>query len=132
MKQSLRRTAQSKKGGLCCLENWWIFLIFAATCVLCALISAKTSRKYMNYYENGGNNAPEVKEPSPKEIWKKEGCSRSFENAEFELPEEDFFENEKTELPETEEELFSGLSEEEKEAVITEAGLEKTEDKDER
>ena len=48
------------------------------------------------------------------------------------MPEEDFFENEKTELPETEEELFSGLSEEEKEAVITEAGLEKTEDKDER
>lgn len=105
------------------MENWWIFLIFSATCVLCAFISAKTSRKYMNYYESDGSSAPPEKKPSPKEILKKEGCFRSFENAELELPKEDFFENEKTELPETMEELFSGLSEEEKEAVIKEAEL---------
>ena len=67
------------------------------------------------------------KDDSPKDIWKKEGCSRSFDNAEYDLPEEDFFSNEKTELPE-EEEIFSGLSEEEKNEILKETGLLEGED----
>ena len=68
------------------------------------------------------------KAESPKDIWKKEGCSRSFENAEYTLPDEDFFEDEKTEFPQTEEELFSGLSDEEKQEIMREAGLSEDED----
>ena len=47
----------------------------------------------MNYYENNMTKTPDKKEDSPKDIWKKEGCSRSFENAEYDVPEEDFFGN---------------------------------------
>lgn len=110
------------------MEHWWVYALFIATCGICALITTKTNRKYMNYYENNMTKTPEIKEDSPKDIWKKEGCSRSFENAEYALPEEDFFGNEKTELPETEEELFSGLSEEEKREILKESGLLEDED----
>lgn len=110
------------------MEHWWVYLLFAAICALCALITTKTNRKYMNYYENNLTNAPNKKEDSLKDIWKKEGCSRSFENAEYNLSEDDFFEDEKTELPKTEEELFSGLSDEEKQSILKEAGLLENED----
>ena len=110
------------------MENWWVYLLFAATCALCALLTKKTNKKYMNYYENNMTKTPDKKEDSPKDIWKKEGCSRSFENAEYDVPEEDFFGNEKTELPETGEELFSGLSEEERCEIMKEAGLLEDED----
>ena len=103
------------------MGNWWVYLLFAATCALGVLIAARANRKYMNYYENNMTKEPE-------DIWKKEGCSRSFENAEYTLPEEDFFENEETELPDTEEELFSGLSDEEKQEIMREAGLSEDED----
>lgn len=82
----------------------------------------------MNYYENNMTKTAGKKDDSPKDIWKKEGCSRSFDNAEYDLPEEDFFENEETELPDTEEELFSGLSEEEKNEILKETGLLEGED----
>lgn len=68
----------------------------------------------MNYYENNMTKTAGKKDDSPKDIWKKEGCSRSFDNAEYDLPEEDFFENEETELPDTEEELFSGFQKKKK------------------
>lgn len=110
------------------MGNWWVYLLFAATCALGVLIAARANRKYMNYYENNMTKEPEEKAESPKDIWKKEGCSRSFENAEYTLPEEDFFENEKTEFPQTEEELFSGISEEEKQSILKEAGLLEDED----
>ena len=110
------------------MGNWWVYLLFAATCALGVLIAARANRKYMNYYENNMTKELEKKAESPKDIWKKEGCSRSFENSEYTLPEEDFFENEETELPDTEEELFSGLSDEEKQEIMREAGLSEDED----
>ena len=64
------------------MGNWWVYLLFAATCALGVLIAARANRKYMNYYENNMTEEPEKKAESPKDIWKKEGCSRSFENAE--------------------------------------------------
>lgn len=110
------------------MGNWWVYLLFAATCALGVLITARANRKYMNYYENNMTKEPEEKAESPKDIWKKEGCSRSFENAEYTLQDEDFFEDEKTEFPQTEEELFSGISEEEKQSILKEAGLLEDED----
>ena len=109
------------------MENWWVYVLFAVTCALCVLIMTKTNRKYMNYYENSMTKTAGKKDDLPKDIWKKEGCSRSFDNAEYDLPEEDFFGNEKTELPE-EEEIFSGLSEEEKNEILKETGLLEDED----
>ncbi len=54
--------------------------------------------------------------------WKASGCGRNFENAEMELPAEDFFENETTELQSLEE-AFAGLSAAEAEKILNLAGI---------
>lgn len=56
-------------------------------------------------------------------FWAEEGLRREPENAEYVLPEEDFFENEKNEFSESFEEEFHGLSDEEKEKILMEAEL---------
>ncbi|MBQ2861768.1 MAG: hypothetical protein IJE83_03155, partial [Oscillospiraceae bacterium] len=59
----------------------------------------------------------------PKVFWQEEGKRREPENAEYVLPEEDFFENEQTEFFETFEEELKNLSDEDKEQIFEEAGL---------
>ncbi len=66
-------------------------------------------------------------ENDPKVFWEKEGFRRKAEQADFILPEEDFFENEKTEFSEDFEKELSGLSEEEVNKILKEAGLYKRE-----
>ena len=56
---------------------------------------------------------PEDDENDPKVFWEEKGFRREPQQADFELPEEDFFENEKTEFSEEFEGEFSGLSEKE-------------------
>ena len=65
----------------------------------------------------------EDEEADPKIFWEKEGFRREPEQADFVLPEEDFFENEKTEFSEIFEEEFSGLSEAEANKILEEAGI---------
>jgi hypothetical protein len=62
-------------------------------------------------------------ETDPKVFWEKEGFRRKAEQADFVLPEEDFFENEKTEFSEDFEKELSGISEEEANEILKEAGL---------
>lgn len=66
---------------------------------------------------------PEDDENDPKVFWEKEGFRRIPEQAEFVLPEEDFFENEKTEFSEEFEGEFSGLSEKEINNILEETGI---------
>ena len=66
---------------------------------------------------------PEDDENDPKVFWEKEGFRRMPEQAEYVLPEEDFFENEKTEFSEEFEGEFSGLSEKEVKNILEEAGI---------
>ena len=66
---------------------------------------------------------PEDDENDPKVFWEKEGFRREPEQAEYILPEKDFFEDEKTEFSEDFEEEFSGLSEKEIENILEEAGI---------
>ncbi len=62
-------------------------------------------------------------ESDPKVFWEKEGFRREPQQADFILPEEDFFENEKNEFSENFEEELEKLSEEEIDKVLKEAGL---------
>ena len=66
---------------------------------------------------------PEDDENDPKVFWEKEGFRRKPEQAEYVLPEEDFFENEKTEFSEEFEGEFSGLSEKEINNILEETGI---------
>ena len=59
----------------------------------------------------------------PRVFFREEGLRREPENAEYDLPEKDFFENEETEFFEHFEEEFSGLSEDDAEKILFEAGL---------
>lgn len=59
----------------------------------------------------------------PRVFWKEEGKRRDFEQAEYELPEEDFFENEKTELALDFEKEIAALSDEEINIIFEEADL---------
>ena len=62
-------------------------------------------------------------ETDPRIFWGKEGFRREPQQADFVLPEEDFFENEKTEFSEDFEKEFSGISEEEAKEILKEAGI---------
>lgn len=112
------------------MDNWWVFLLFAVTCAVCVLIMSKVNKKYMNYLENDGDKISIKNTKSINDILKEDGCSRSFVNADYTLPEKDFFEDEITELPRSEEELFSGLSDKEKLDIMEQTGILLSEDKD--
>ena len=66
---------------------------------------------------------PEDDENDPKVFWEKEAFRRKAEQEDFVLPEEDFFENEKTEFSEEFEGEFSGLSEKEIIKILEETGI---------
>ena len=96
-----------------------IFLLFVVALILGQRIFirffAKVSRRFsdVNTEENGTNTASD---------WRNSGKSRNFENAEYELENEDFFENEVTEV-ENIYEAFDGLSDDEIETIAEEAGI---------
>ena len=62
-------------------------------------------------------------EDDPKVSWEKRGQRREPLQAEFDLPEEDFFENEKNEFCKNFEEEFKNLSEEEISEVLEKSGM---------
>ena len=112
------------------MENWWIWAIFAAALLLGSFISGAVSASYFRRAAKDGEaliSAPRRKNDGDQSeeqySWEKEGRHRGFETQEFELPKEDFFENEKTELPGSVEEIFSGIPEDEAEKLLCEAGL---------
>ena len=66
---------------------------------------------------------PEDDENDPKVFWEENGFRREAQQADYELPEADFFENEKTEFSENFEDELKNLSEKEIAEVLEEAGL---------
>ena len=95
-----------------------VFLLinnFAKRFLIKLIVSGKTEPEVFVSAEESGED--------PRIFWEKNGLRREPEQADFSVPEEDFFENEKTEFPENFEEEFLGISEEETEEILKEAGL---------
>lgn len=75
--------------------------------------------------EAAGNDAfvPFEEKEDPKVFWEKEGLRREPELADYQLSEEDFFENEKTEFSGSFEEEFRGISEADAKDILIKAGI---------
>ncbi|MGN0627054.1 MAG: hypothetical protein ACI4IT_03725 [Oscillospiraceae bacterium] len=106
----------------------WVILIFVAVFLVCSFFVKRFMIRMINSAERQSAVAAiNSKEDSPLDYWQESGNSRKFENADYPLPEEDFFENEMTELPSLEEAL-SGLSESEAEEIMKIAEISNGED----
>lgn len=80
--------------------------------------------KYISSDAEGNKaSATALEKEDPSVFWREEGRRREPEKAEYSLPDEDFFGNEKTEFSEDFFDELKTLSEEEAEAVLSEAGL---------
>lgn len=99
-------------------------LLFLGVFLIGSNIVKKLAIRFINSADNQSTlSAITAGKEDPKVFWAEEGNRRDFEQAEYTLPEEDFFEREKTEFAETFEEEFGSLSDEEIESVLEEAGL---------
>ena len=97
-----------------------IFLLFVVALLL-------GQRIFIRFLAKAGsrlldNDAAKTGEADLVSDWKNSGKYRDFENAEYELGKEDFFENEVTEA-ESLYEAFEGLSDDEVEMIAEEAGI---------
>lgn len=106
------------------MDKLWIVLLFL--CVF--LIGSNIVKRLMIRFINSADSqtaisAMTAEKEDSKVFWAEEGKRRDFEQAEFELPEEDFFENEKTEFSESFEDELKNLSEEEISEVLEKTGL---------
>ena len=106
------------------MDKLWIVLLFLCVFFIMNNAAKRTIFKIM------AKNSEEIEEKisvedkeDPAVFWMAEGKRREPENAKFVLPEEDFFENEKTEFFETFEEELKDLSDEESEKILIESGL---------
>lgn len=106
------------------MDKIWIIFLF-----LIVMILANRAMKYFlirkmsaKAEESGAFASPEDEE-DPKIFWENKGFRREPQQAEIEIPEEDFFENEKTEFSESFEEEFKGISETEAKDILIKAGI---------
>ncbi len=106
------------------MDKLWIVFLFLGVFLL---INNFAKRLLINFIVSGKDQSnlfvPAEEKDDPKVFWNSEGFRREPEQAEFVLPEEDFFGDEKTELSESFENEFSGLSEKETEEILKKAGL---------
>ncbi|MBQ7875026.1 MAG: hypothetical protein IJ306_07725 [Oscillospiraceae bacterium] len=106
------------------MDKLWIVLLFLGVFLIGSNIVKKLMIRFMNSADNqSALSAMTAEKEDPKVFWAEEGMRRDFEQAEYELPKEDFFESEKTEFAESFEEEFINLSEEEIKSVLEEADL---------
>ena len=106
------------------MDKIWIIPLFLCVFFISNnLIKRLIYKKMFAQSAKEGSSATIEDKEDPRVFWKEEGLRREPENAELELPEKDFFENEKTEFFEDFEKEFSGLSDEEAEKILEEAGL---------
>lgn len=96
-----------------------IFLLFVVALLLGQRIFVRFFIKLNSRFSNDDTKENVIDTASD---WKKFGKRRDFENAEYELQNEDFFENEVTET-ESLYEAFDGLSDDEIETIAEEAGI---------
>ena len=110
------------------MDKLWIVLLFLGVFLLLSNIVKRFAVRFISSAENQNAVSAMVSEKDdPKVFWKEEGFRREPQQADFELPEEDFFENEKTEMSENFEDEFKNLSEEEQNMIFEESGLFETE-----
>ena len=106
------------------MDKIWIVLLFLGVFLLGSNIIKGIAIRFLNSAENQSSVSMIIsEEDDPKVFWKENGFRREAQQADYELPEEDFFENEKTEFSESFEDEFKNLSEEEIGKVLTDAGL---------
>ncbi|MGN0628780.1 MAG: hypothetical protein ACI4IW_04050 [Oscillospiraceae bacterium] len=104
------------------MENWEV-LVFIAVLLVCSVLVRRFIIKMINSADRQSASAViAAGSDDPLARWNESGRRRDFENADYELPAEDFFENEKTELPNLEKAL-EGLSEREAEEIMRESGI---------
>lgn len=116
------------EGEIFSMDKLWIVLLFLGVFLLGSNIIKGIAIRFINSAENQSSvSVITAEKDDPKVFWNEKGFRREPQQAEFVLPEEDFFENEKTEFPENFEDEFKNLSEEEKNRIFEEAGIFETE-----
>ena len=72
----------------------WVILIFVAVFLVCSFFVKRFMIRMINSAERQSAVAAiNSKEDSPLDYWQESGNSRKFENADYPLPEEDFFQS---------------------------------------
>lgn len=106
------------------MDKVWIILLFLFVFLLVSSIVKRLAIRFISSADsqNAVSVITEEKE-DPKVFFAEEGLRRDFENAEYTLPEEDFFENEKTEFADSFEKEFDALSDEEARMILEQSGL---------
>lgn len=119
----IHKTKRKGKGENA-MDKLWIILLFLGVFLIGSNIVKKVMIRFINSADNqSGLSAMTAEKEDPRVFWKEEGKRRDFEQAEYELPEEDFFENEKTELALDFEKEIAALSDEEINIIFEEADL---------
>ena len=106
------------------MDKLWIVLLFLGVFLFVNNLIKRAAIRFLNSADNQSSvSAITAEKDDPKVFWEENGFRREAQQADYELPEEDFFENEKTEFSESFEDEFKNLSEEEIGEVLKEAGL---------
>ncbi len=106
------------------MDKLWIVFLFLGVFLL---INNFAKRLLINRIASGKTDGDVFIIPEDEQdqriLWEKRGQRREPQKAEFDLPKEDFFENEKTEFYGSFEEELKNLSEEEICEVLEKAGI---------
>ncbi|MBQ6877884.1 MAG: hypothetical protein IJO22_05735 [Oscillospiraceae bacterium] len=106
------------------MDKLWIVLLFLGVFLLLSNLVKRFAIRFLNSAENkSAVSVIAAEKDDPKVFWAEEGFRREPQQAEFDLPEDDFFENEKTEFCESFEDELKNLSEEEICEVLEKSGL---------
>lgn len=106
------------------MDKIWIVLLFLGVFLIGNSIIKRIAIKFINSAEAQNTAFASISEKEdPRIFWNEEGKRRDPENAEFDIPEEDFFGMEKTEFSERFEDEFSSLSDEEIDEVLRKAEI---------
>lgn len=116
---------RKKEGKSFEMKEIFFIMLFLMTLLIGGTVARVLTVRVIKFGDKeASSSAPETEEmEDPKIFWKEKGFCRDFEKEEAEIPQEDFFENEKTELPESFDEEFEGLGEEEIAEILEKAGI---------
>lgn len=106
------------------MDKLWIVLLFLGAFLIGSNLVKRLMIRFINSAENQSSvSAITAEKDDPKVFWAEEGFRREPEQADYELPPEDFFGDEKTEFSENFEDEFKNLSEEEIYEVLEKSDL---------
>lgn len=106
------------------MDKLWIVILFLCAFLICSCIVKRFAIKSLNSAESrSAVGVITAEKDDPKVFWEKEGFRREPQQADFELPDTDFFENEKMEFEESFERELENLSYEDVCEILETAGL---------